>query len=222
MASSLTLAPLISDSFDTTVQIIVGQNKKAFTIHKGILYNVTPYFRAAFEGQFLESPKQVLEFPEEDETLFRHFQLWVYTKDILEDGEEIDTMNWKVLVDLYIFGDKYGVSELQNAAINLLIDKRASSRIIPVGTFNHVYENTQASSPLRKLCVDWSVQYIQPRSWFEGNKRGCYPRDFLIDLVVANHELMKVMKPKEVDFGSRRLDYHVNSPNSAISVADKD
>ena len=68
MPASLTLSLTLGDSFyTTTVQVIVGQSKKVFTIHKGVLYNAAPYFRASFEGHFLEG-EQVLNVAEELET----------------------------------------------------------------------------------------------------------------------------------------------------------
>ena len=220
MPPLLTLSPTLSDSLDTsTVQIIIGQSKKAFTLHKGILCNVAPYFRAAFEGRFREGVEQVLEMPEEDETVFRGFQLWVYTKSILEDGEGLDTMGWRSLIDLYIFGDKFGIPILQDQAIDLLIDKRDASNRIPASHFDHVYQNTRESSPLRKLCVDWSVHGIRPYLWFESNIRDWYPKDFLIDLITAKWKPEKAREIKPMDFGSRRSEYHVKSPNSAAETA---
>ena len=107
--------------------------------------------------------RQVLELSEEDETLFAPFQLWV------------DESDWKPLVDLYIFGDKYGIPDLQDMVIDLLIDKRTASRTIPISIFNHVYRNTQTNSSLREVCVDWSVHDIKPRLWFEGKKNRLLP-----------------------------------------------
>lgn len=65
--------------------------------------------------------------------------------------------------DLYVFGDKDMIPDLQDAAIDLLIDQGATSRIIPVSIFGHVYQNIKANSQLCKLCVNWSVHVIQPR-----------------------------------------------------------
>lgn len=54
----------ISDYIDVSiVQVIVGQSKKAFIMHRGILCKVAPYFRAAFEGNFLEGVEQMLKLP---------------------------------------------------------------------------------------------------------------------------------------------------------------
>ena len=40
--------------FDTLVQIEVGPTKTVFQMHKGILCNVSAYFKAALEGDLIE------------------------------------------------------------------------------------------------------------------------------------------------------------------------
>lgn len=219
MHQLLTLFPTLSDSLDTsTVRIIVGQSKEAFTLHKGILCNVAPYFRAALEGHFRESVEQVLEMPEEDPTVFRSFQLWVYTKSILEEGENLDAVAWRLLIDLYIFGDRYDIPILQDEAIDLLIDKRDAFNKIPASHFGYVYHNTPERSPLRKLCVDWSAHGIRPYLWFEKGIRHWYPKKFLIDLITAKYEPEKDTTIEPMDFGSRRSEYHVKSTKSAKDI----
>lgn len=83
---------------------------------------------------------------------------------------------------------------------------------LPTELFGHEYQNIQANSPLRKLCVDWLVFGIDPRSRFEGKKRDRYPTNILIDLSTANYELKKLIKPTEMAFRSTRSAYHVKSP----------
>ena len=209
----LTLPSFSSDSLDTgTVQVIVGQEKKIFTMHKGVLCSIAPFFRAAFEGQFVEGTEQVLRLPEDDPNLFRYFQLWAYTKNFLEDGEILDTVEYKVLMDLHIFGDKYGVQDLQNAAIDVLIDKANATKMYPISLFDHVYRNTASDSRLRQLCVDWTLWRLDYMDISEGSRRDRFPKEFLFDLALANHELTKSFKGQLVfDFASKRSDYHVKS-----------
>ena len=207
----LTLPFFSSDSLDTgTVQVKVGQEEKVFTIHKGVLCGVSPFFRAAFEGQFVEGTEQVLRLPEDDSTLFRHFQLWVYTKHILEDGEALSTVKYKLLIDLHIFGDKYGIPGLQDAAIDVLIDEVIATKWYPTSLFDHVYQNTASDSPLRGLCVDWTLWRLDHAVIFAGNKRDRFPKDFLVDLALAYQGLTQLTKEK-IDFASKRTDYHVKS-----------
>ena len=211
--SVLILPSFSSDSLDTsTVQVIVGQEKKVFAMHKGVLCSIAPFFRAAFEGQFVEGTEQVLRLPEDDPTLFRYFQLWAYTKHIMEDGEALDTVKYEVLIDLHIFGDKYGIPDLQNAAIDVLISKADATKVYPTSLFDHVYRNTASDSGLRELCVDWTLWSLDHTVMFEGSKRDRFPKDFLVDVTLAYYGMMQLTRDtKEIDFASKRSTYHVKS-----------
>ena len=176
-----------------------------------MLCSLAPFFRAAFEGQFVEGREQVLRLPEDDPTLFRSFQLYAYTKEIIEDGE-LDSVKYEVLIDLHIFGDKYGIPDLQNAATDVLIDKANATKVYPTSLFDHIYRNTASDSRLRALCVDWTLWKLDHAVMFEGNKRDRFPKDFLVDVALAYYGLMKLSKtPIEVDLASKRSNYHVRS-----------
>ena len=207
----LTFPSLSSDTLDTgTVQVIVGQENKLFNVHKGVLCGVAPFFRAAFDGQFVEGTEQVLRLPEDDPTLFRHFQLWMYTKQILDDVEALDRVTYKLLIDLHIFGDKYGIPDLQDAAIDVLIDKAIATKVYPTSLFDHVYQNTASDSPLRGLCIDWTLRRLDLAVIFAGSRRDRFPKDFLVDLALTYQALTQFSKEK-IDFASKRSDYHVKS-----------
>ena len=98
-----------------------------------------PKFPHRFYGNLLEGVEQMLELPEGDETLFRHFQLWVYTKHILEDSEDFGMMGWGPLIDLCIFRDKFGIAGLEDASIEQAGSFRKDNRwqIIPKDTGTH-------------------------------------------------------------------------------------
>ena len=88
------------------VQVKVGPNKALFVFHKKILCNVAPYFGVAFEGGFVEARERVLELPDDDSTMFKHFELWVYTSYSLAEGETVTSISWEALLGLYVFGEK--------------------------------------------------------------------------------------------------------------------
>ncbi|KAL2050713.1 hypothetical protein ABVK25_008950 [Lepraria finkii] len=101
-----------ADSFDTIVQIIVGPQKKVFSLHHQILCDVSTYFEAAFNK---------IEMPDEDIEMFKSFQIGLYTKEIpLADkaGKEI---NSDIFVDLHILEEARGIPDLQSAAIDAFI-----------------------------------------------------------------------------------------------------
>ena len=136
----------------------------------------------------------------------------MYTKHIVEDGEALKMVKYELLIDLYIFGDKFGISDLQDAAIDVLIDKANATKVYPTSLFDHVYRNTGKDSRLRKLCVDWTLWRPNHVVMFEGSMRDRFPKDFLVDLATAYYGLTWLLKgPKEIDFASKRSDYHVKS-----------
>lgn len=219
------------DSFGTNmVQVKVGPGKKLFKLHKKILCNVAPYFEAAFEGGFVEVTEQVLELPDEDAAMFRHFELWVYTGDVLATGESDADISWDSLVGLYIFGEIRGIPNLQNAAIDALIDKQSSQNAIPTRFLPRVYDSTPEDSSLRRLFVDWVAclaamipndRYTPtppeaPHQWFKKTARMNYPKDFLFDLAFAQYQLRTGDKTVMSDFKSKRADYYVK-PRAATS-----
>lgn len=64
------------------VTLIVGQQKKHFTLHKSLLCQASSYSDAALNGGFKETEEQKIEMFEEDDETFRHFQFWIYSKTI--------------------------------------------------------------------------------------------------------------------------------------------
>lgn len=67
--------PSPSDEFlsDKIVTIIVGHQKKKWSVHEKLLSNKSEFFRASFRGGFRESHDGVLELPEDDPRVFELF-----------------------------------------------------------------------------------------------------------------------------------------------------
>lgn len=199
------------------VQVKVGP-EKTFIIHKGLLCNSAEYCKATFEGGFKESQTQFLELPEEDPVMFSHFQLWLYSGNILESHETAKDISWKVLTDLYFFGEARGIPSLQNEAIDVCIYKSTASNVIPTLQINRVYENTPENSPLRRLLVDWmtfDAILIDPK-WFKDDRKDQYPKQFLFDLAVSLYQKGVGAKSKITDFKAVRSNYHI--PDRTMSI----
>ena len=116
----------------------------------------------------------------------------------------------KLSTGLYIFGELRGIPVLQNATIDLLIDKQATENIVPTTLLHRVYENLPDNSPLRKLLVDWSSSLGGLDMWFETSATvdQC-PKEFLIDLTVAPYLHKKGTKLVVGNFKSVRGSYHI-------------
>lgn len=214
------------------VRVKVGANKTLFKLHRQILCNVAPYFEAAFKGGFVEAKDQVLELPKEDPAMFEHFELWVYTGNFLAKEDSEANISWASLLGLYIFGEICEIPDLQNAAIDVLIDKQSSEKTIPTSRLPWVYDNTPEDSSLRRLLVDWMAclaimlpndRYTPappgPRTqWFKEETRKWYPKDFLIDLAFAQSQLRHGQKTIVSDFKHQRADYYVKPRDAPSKV----
>jgi hypothetical protein len=67
------------------VTVETGDGEKipheTFTIHKAFICHHSPFFRAAFEGNFLEAQTQLLKLDDVEGEIFGIFVDWVYTKE---------------------------------------------------------------------------------------------------------------------------------------------
>jgi hypothetical protein len=64
----------------TQVEIIVGEEEKAFMVYKELVCFHSEYFRGAFEGSFRESEEKSIVLADVTESTFRLFQVWLYAQ----------------------------------------------------------------------------------------------------------------------------------------------
>lgn len=103
---------------------------------------------------------------DEKPAVIQRFHLWAYTRSILGDDEEIETARWVDLFRLWLFAEKYGLPDLQNAAVDHLAAKNTVLRELPTGYLHLIYDNTSAASPLRRFITALSAQHGNLEEWF--------------------------------------------------------
>ncbi|KAL2044447.1 hypothetical protein N7G274_003152 [Stereocaulon virgatum] len=206
------------ESFDEVVEVKVGPKATVFQIHKGLLCKAAPYFKVAFEGQFKEAEEQVLECNDEDVTMFKHFQYWLYTNNIIDESETVKEMTWQSIVSLYIFAEVRDIPDLQNAAMDIMINKVSLEHRIPAREFHQIYEQTDENSPLRRIAIDWLAHLgrLVPAEWLVEFDKDTFPKEALVDLVFAQYELRVGTRALIKDFGALRSDYHIKPPGAAV------
>ena len=67
----------------------VGKPATVFRIHKNLLCDESPVFRAAFLGTFIESEGQSMELEEEDADVFEVITRFIYTQTCVLGEEAI-------------------------------------------------------------------------------------------------------------------------------------
>ncbi|KAL8990915.1 MAG: hypothetical protein Q9169_007996, partial [Polycauliona sp. 2 TL-2023] len=86
------------------IQLNVGAEKALFHVHKGLICESSPFFKAAFTGEFKEEKSGSMLLDEDDPHLFGHVVQWLYHGKLKAHSNlETDTDNeWEQLCRLYI------------------------------------------------------------------------------------------------------------------------
>ncbi len=137
------------------VKIIVGASSQEFNMHKGLLCDISPYFEACLKGNFKEAEEQTTKMPDEDAEVFKYFQHWAYTDCIIAESETESDIEGKLLIQLYIFAEACCIPRLQNAMIDVLIDRMATLNAIPLQALDFIYANTADT-----CCGDYSSRKL--------------------------------------------------------------
>ncbi|KAH0009655.1 hypothetical protein KCU78_g10623, partial [Aureobasidium melanogenum] len=189
---------LTTEHFQDTVNLIVGKNKKAYTLHKDLLCFYSNYFRAAFNGSFKEAAERKLELPDVEKHVFEAVQLWLYTRK-LQKPTEISRC-YEFLVGLWIFGDQHQVPLLQNQVMDEIFAIHKATKSISSHLVGTIYAKTLAGSPLRKAFIEiiaWTVGIEPtPGTFLTDGHSQYWTSESFIDLVLAINQsrLSKTVK----------------------------
>lgn len=138
---------------DSIVVLKAGPAKTEYRVHRGLLCQSSPYFRAALEGGFKEAETQIIEWPEEESATVKIFQLWLYSGSLGVDlGDGLST--WRKLVDTYHFADVYHLPALKESIIDVSIDLQLRKSTFNVEVLDIVYR-TPSAKPLQNYSWIW-------------------------------------------------------------------
>ncbi len=149
--------------------------------------------------------------PEETSAVIKRFQLWAYTGSPLLHEEVIKDTPWKELIRLYLFAERFGIPNMQNAVIDMLVAKEHASSTTPTEQLHLIYDNTPSTSPLRRYVLDLSAQLGHLDEWFAAPEASLtkYPHAFLSDLAVVQYNFRK-KRSKKHDWKALGCTYHVH------------
>ena len=128
--------------------------------------------------------------------------------------EEENDIEWRTLIDIFIFADMRGIPKLQNAVIDGIIDKQATEAYTPLEEVRYIYENTTEKSPLRSLFVDFThtIAHFNHEDWAGGwlieEKYDFFPKRFLFDVAVAYCRRVTRLDGGIGSFKENRWRYH--------------
>ncbi|KAK4506439.1 hypothetical protein PRZ48_000171 [Zasmidium cellare] len=98
---------------DRLVSIYIGDKKKPYLIQQTIITMTSDYFKAAFTNERFEEAKSgILRVPDDDIDTWALFMYWLVKREL---PCHVSDIRWAVKA--WTFGDKYGISQFQNAAM---------------------------------------------------------------------------------------------------------
>ena len=191
---------------DCLIKIYVGEMTKPFLIQATLLDS--DFFVCALKNQdAFGGDKDVLTFPEDDQSAWEMFLHWKMRGKLLyawgpEADPEIDQ-----LVRAWIHGDKYGIPQFQDDVMWELVLAFAL-QMLDISTVKLAFDNTPVNSPLRRLMAEELVDAIET-----GDKFDSADLDFFDGVVRFSAELMRTMERKEKRIGEIRvLAFRLHSP----------
>jgi hypothetical protein len=112
-----------------TATIYVGPDRQEFKVSKDLLCYVSPFFKAAFEGEFKEGKEQTMELLEDDVEAFSHVVSYMYrsTFGCLEDIDKHPAgcyrCSAKVSTSIYLLelSERLQIAGMKSAAIADLV-----------------------------------------------------------------------------------------------------
>ncbi|GAB7358178.1 hypothetical protein MBLNU230_g0332t1 [Neophaeotheca triangularis] len=147
---------------DVIITVLVGEDEKTYKMPRSVLYNASPWFRAALDpSKFLEGQSNILKFPEVDTGTFDRFVVWLYgtERDRTPEDDYWTPDPYKpydcqsMATNLWIFAHTYIMPALQNFAMRILWLNIEEERYMDVGLIRKAFEKTPEGSELRKASV---------------------------------------------------------------------
>ena len=169
---------------DNLITVVIGPEKKTYTIHKGLLCMYSQYFKAALSNDCIEASTLIFQLDEETPKTFDHFVNWLYTQQVVPHGGSIEAMPWMSLVQLYTFADRRSCIALKNDVMDSLVTKTVKDKmLIDNDSINYIWKNTPLSSKLRPFAVDFWAYCGQLDDFAEyPRNRKELPADYVFDL----------------------------------------
>ena len=145
------------------VKVVVGTNTPESTwhLHRSLAIKRSPFFRAALSGNFVESSKNIVDLPEDDNQAFAVFVQWLYSTlhDNKFNHESFSSdIKMDALVKSYYLAVKLDVDPLAEAVVTKLYkDSQLCEELMPE-TLQYAWDHSLPEAPLTELLLD-TVSY---------------------------------------------------------------
>lgn len=117
-------------------------------------------------------------------TVFGYFIHWLYHEEIYDDTSGEKFPGYIILMDLWMFGHAFGVVELKNAVLDVMVARDNKIKILPDHVVVHLaWETVPRNSSFMKMLIDWFVLRAQLDGI--GEVLGKFPKGLVQQIAVA-------------------------------------
>jgi hypothetical protein len=140
-----------------TVKILVGSEKKQFSVHFDVICGKVPTFRDIVKDAHGALHKEVVKLPRVGAMVFELFMTWLY-HDIIERPAGSSNGAAAVVTELIAFAEYHGISQLADSAMDFLLKFMKENKLLEAENIKKLYKWTEPGSRLRKL-ISLSLAY---------------------------------------------------------------
>ncbi|MDI1488143.1 MAG: hypothetical protein OHK93_007417 [Ramalina farinacea] len=171
-----------------TLQVKTSADDLAvFPVHSRVICNVSPVFRAAFQGAFKEGEWKTLELKETACHIVNNFVFWLH-RGICPSPPEEDKEYLLQHAMMYTFAERYEILKMKGDALTAAAHRASKIGFTPADAFatNYIYEHTLPGDGFRRLLVCIHAYKVHPVCFRENKMEKYYresPSEFILDLV---------------------------------------
>ncbi|KAM0804895.1 hypothetical protein BDR22DRAFT_884989 [Usnea florida] len=152
------LAPLGSFLNTNMVDVFIGAKRKVFRLHEDLLCDRSDYFKATFQGEFIEGKSKELYLPEDNDASFELFVNWLYGGNIKPPSNDDGLQAYFGLLAL---SEKILIEHLGNLATDhIRTYYRDTKARVSARDLLFVFENTRGHLMQRSLTVVAAMQTL--------------------------------------------------------------
>jgi hypothetical protein len=144
------------------VDLIVGQQKKLFRVHKYVLCKKVPYFDKMFKGAWKEASDKIGIVSEDTVEAFDLLIAWVYF-DTIRPLERISSdrrFSWDP-IPFWKLADKFCPPKLQDEIMDIShTSYHTSNVVLSHNQIESCYKDTLEGSPLRRYAVQTLIYVL--------------------------------------------------------------
>jgi hypothetical protein len=156
-----------------------------FSVYRGLLEYHSGYFRSLLNGTFADSGMDHVTIRGTSITTFKIVNLWLNSGRLYAPGSCVSSfpLSYNDIFELYVFGDKYIIPRLKNAAVEAYIECIYHTWNGPSKShIEYLYNNTPKGASLRKVIVETTIRFSRKTDFDE------FPPAFQADMIRALRE----------------------------------